>query len=173
MLLFAGNFFTVKNPHTLVVAFAQLRRALPDSLLVMAGGGPLEKVCRELVAKFRLESGVIFAGRKTPRDIARLMNAADLLVVPSLNEGAPNVILEAFASGLPVVASQVGGIPEILDQPFLGRMVPVGEHAALVAGIAAQLEAPRETTAIRAHAERFSWSATASQYRELLVGALR
>jgi glycosyltransferase involved in cell wall biosynthesis len=101
------------------------------------------------------------------------MNAADLLAIPSKNEGVPNVLLEAFASGLPVVASRVGGIPEILDQEFLGRMVPPDDLTAFVAALDQQLAAPRDTAAIRRHAERFSWDAAASAYREILMAAMR
>jgi glycosyltransferase involved in cell wall biosynthesis len=171
IVLFAGNFYAVKNPLLLLRGVAQLNSGAP--LLVMAGGGPLEQPVRDLAAKLGIASRVIFAGRKTPEEIARLMNAADLLAIPSKNEGVPNVLLEAFASGLPVVASRVGGIPEILDQEFLGRMVPPDDLTAFVAALDQQLAAPRDTAAIRRHAERFSWDAAASAYREILMAAMR
>ena len=97
------------------------------------------------------------------------MNAADLLAIPSENEGVPNVILESFASGLPVVASRVGGIPEVLDHDFLGKMFPPGEVFALAESIDRQLAAPRNPAVIRAHGERFAWPAAASQYRKILL----
>jgi glycosyltransferase involved in cell wall biosynthesis len=133
----------------------------------------LEKTCRELAASLRLESRVIFAGRKTPREIATLMNAADLLALPSQNEGVPNVILEAFASGLPVVAYRVGGIPEVLDAGYLGRLVPQGDLPALAAALDQQLAMTPDTAAIRRQGERFSWDAAASIYRDLLLAAMR
>jgi glycosyltransferase involved in cell wall biosynthesis len=170
LILFVGNFLKVKNPHHLIMALGHLKT--PGTALVMAGGGPLEQGCRDLAVKLHLESRVIFAGRKSSRDIARLMNAADLLALPSENEGVPNVILEAFASGLPVVASRVGGIPEVLDQDFLGRMAPAGDVSAFAAALDAQLAARRETAAIRRHAQRFTWVAAASAYREILRAAL-
>jgi glycosyltransferase involved in cell wall biosynthesis len=180
IILFAGNFYKVKNPYMLILAFNSLDAgASPDAsdrpaLLVMAGGGPWEKICRELAAKLHhLSRPVIFAGRKTPAGIARLMNAADLLAVPSENEGVPNVILEAFASGLPVVATHVGGIPEVLDQAFLGRTSPPGDLPAFVAALRRQLAAPRDSEAIRRHAERFSWDAAASAYRQIVLSILR
>jgi glycosyltransferase involved in cell wall biosynthesis len=169
VILFVGNFFKVKNPQNLILAMAELKT--PDSLLVMAGGGPLEEPCRELAAKFNLENRVIFAGRKTPGEIAHLMNAADVLALPSQNEGVPNVILEAFASGLPIVASQVGGIPEVLNQDFLGGAVPTGDIGALAAALDRRLSSPRETARIRDHAGQFSWSAAAAKYRNLLLPA--
>ncbi len=172
IILFAGNFFPVKNPLLLIEALARLRAGKPPPLLVMAGGGPLEQSARDLAARLGLASRVLFAGRKLPGEISRLMNAADLLALPSNNEGVPNVILEAFASGLPVVASRVGGIPEVLDQDFLGRLVSPGDVAELASALDEQLAAPREAGSIRRHAERFSWEAAASRYREILLSAL-
>ncbi len=171
IILFVGNFYPVKNAPFLIRAFAELNA--PDSLLVMAGGRRSDMSAIYLTAKLDVGSRVTFAGRKTPAEIALLMNAADLLAIPSKNEGVPNVMLEAFASGLPVVASRVGGIPEALAHDFLGRMVPPDDLPALVTALSEQLAAPRDVAAIRSHAERFSWSACAAQYRDILMAALR
>jgi len=169
IILFVGNFYPVKNPLLLIEAIARLKEA-PH--LVMGGGGPMQAACLALAERRGISSRVTFAGRKTPREIATLMNAADLLALPSRNEGVPNVILEAFASGLPVVASRVGGIPEVLDNEVLGRLVPEGDINAFAAALEQQLATPRDTTAIRTHGERFSWRATADAYREILFAAL-
>jgi glycosyltransferase involved in cell wall biosynthesis len=167
IILFVGNFYAVKNPQLLIQSVASLQ----DARLVMAGGGPLEGECRALTERHSIGARVIFAGRKTPQEIARLMNAADVLALPSRNEGVPNVILEAFASGLPVVASRVGGIPEVLDSPALGQLWPEGDLAALSAALERQLAAPRDIAAIRRHGERFSWQAAAGAYRTILTAA--
>jgi len=172
IILFVGNFYPVKNPLLLIRAFAQLHETIPAPLLVMAGGGPLEASCRELAGQLGIASRVVFAGRKSPVEIARLMNCADLLAVPSENEGVPNVILEAFASGLPVVASRTGGIPEVLNAGFLGRLSPTSDLPALVAALEQQLATPRDKTAIRRYGEGFSWDAAASRYRDILLAAL-
>jgi teichuronic acid biosynthesis glycosyltransferase TuaC len=169
IILFVGNFYEIKNPLLLIRAVAQLESAL----LIMAGGGPLAQDARALAEKLGITSRVLFPGRQPPSEIARLMNAADLLTIPSNNEGVPNVILEAFASGLPVVASNVGGIPEVLDNASLGRTFPAGDLDALVAALRDQLAAPRDTAAIREHAARFTWDASADAYREILMAALR
>jgi len=169
IILFVGNFYPVKNPLLLIRAVAEMASG---PMLVMAGGGPLEASCRELAERLGLGARVVFAGRKTPVEIARLVNAADLLALPSENEGVPNVILEAFASGLPVVASRVGGIPEVLDREVLGRLAPAEDAAAFGAALERQLAAPRETAAIRRHGERFSWDAAEKAYREILIAAL-
>ena len=174
IFLFVGNFYPVKNPFLLIRAFSALQPSDPTAMLVMAGGGPLETACRKMVSRSGHPSRVLFAGRKLPAEIARLMNAADCLVLPSRNEGVPNVILEAFASGLPVLASRVGGIPEVLDEPFLGRLFPADDLAALVEAFRAQPAGPaRETAAIREHGLRFSWEAATDACRDALMAALR
>ena len=91
------------------------------------------------------------------------MNCADLLALPSENEGVPNVILEAFASGLPVVASRVGGIPEVLDQEALGRFSPPGDCERTGGGARTSNSRPRAIRRRSArHGERFSWEAAAA-----------
>jgi glycosyltransferase involved in cell wall biosynthesis len=171
VILFVGNFYPVKNPLILIRAIAELKDA-GAPLLVMAGGGPLEEAGRNLAAELGAGSRVVFAGRKSPVEIARLMNCADFLAVPSENEGVPNVILEAFASGLPVVASRTGGIPEVLNHESLGRLFPPGDLPGLVDAIRQQLAAPVDTEAIRRYGERFSWDAAAASYRDILLAAL-
>ncbi len=170
IILFVGNFFAVKNPQLLIQAVASMP-TVPH--LVMAGGGPLEVECRGQVERLGIAERVTFAGRKTPPEIARLMNAADVLALPSRNEGVPNVILEAFASGLPIIASRVGGIPEVLDSEALGKLVPEGSMVSTLAdALEQQLAKPRGTTAIRARGERFSWRAAADAYREILASSI-
>jgi glycosyltransferase involved in cell wall biosynthesis len=170
IILFVGNFYRIKNPLLLIRAFARL--AAGDAVLVMAGGGMLEQACRDLAAELGVAPRVIFAGRKSPEEIARLMNAADLLALPSENEGVPNVLLEALASGLPVVASRTGGIPEVLDHESLGRMAPPGDLDAFAAALEAQLAAPRDIASIRLKGQCFSWDTATARYRDILAAAL-
>ena len=165
VILFAGNFFAIKNPRLLIEAHRQLPG---EPLLVMAGAGPMEKELRAAAG-----ARVLFPGRQTPSGIARHMRAADLFCLPSWNEGVPNVILEAFASGLPVVASKVGGIHEVLNAPELGSLVPAGNLEAFVSALQHWLAVPRQVAAIRRHGEQFTWPATARRYTEILEAALR
>jgi glycosyltransferase involved in cell wall biosynthesis len=170
VILFVGNFYPVKNPLLLVQALAGMRT---ESVLVMAGAGPLEGDARGLAAKIGLGSRVIFAGRKSPAEIAQLMNAADLLAIPSENEGVPNVLLEALASGLPVVASRVGGIPEILSNESLGSLVTPGDSAAFASAMDRGLAERCDPAPIRRAASCFSWENAAGAYRQLLLAAIR
>ncbi|MBL8728727.1 MAG: glycosyltransferase, partial [Planctomycetes bacterium] len=109
--------------------------------------------------------------------VALACRAADLLVLPSEREGWPNVVTEALASGLRVVATRVGGIPEILGDrepidPQLGELVPPRDVAALAAAITRVLARTAQPAAVRAFAERHGWQQPvqflAARFRELL-----
>src|SRR3546814_1866729 len=85
------------------------------------------------------------------------MQAADLLCLPSHSEGVPNVVLEAMSCGLPVVATRVGGIPEVLPD-LAGIMVPPRDVPALAAALAESMSRDWSTAAITGHAGRFTWN---------------
>ena len=175
VILFVGNFYRIKNPLLLVEALARLPAAAFPSppVLVMVGGGPLEDDIRRLADRRSLQDRVIFAGRTQAAGVARYMQAADVLCLPSKNEGVPNVILEAFASGLPVVASRVGGIPEVHPGDSLGRLVPNVTPEALATALTETLMAPPAPERLREHALQFSWRRAAAAYHDLLSAACR
>jgi len=171
-ILFVGNFLPVKNPFLLIRAHAQVCREWKPCQLVMIGGGPLETEARALAKASGFGDRVIFAGRKIAPEVAQYMRAADLLCLSSENEGVPNVVLEAFATGIPVVTTDVGGIAEVLNKPCLGKLVPRGDQNALANALIAQLSETTQTQAIREHGEWFSWSRAAEGYLRLLNGAV-
>ena len=170
-ILFVGNFLPIKNPHALLEAHARLR-AIPElreTQLLLAGGGPLEAELRSRAEKLGHASGVHFTGRHDANGIARLMRAADVLALPSDNEGVPNVILEAFASGLPVVASRVGGIAEVHRHDYLGQLTPPRDVPALAAALQKTLLTPPDRKRIAEFGRTFTWQATADAYHRLLA----
>ena len=174
-ILFVGNFYAIKNPLLLIQAHAQLcaQPALAGCRLVMLGGGPLMEEARALADRLGFGAQVTLAGRQDAAVVARYMQAADVLALPSDNEGVPNVILESFASGLPVVASRVGGIPEVHTGDFLGRLATPRDLGALTDALRAVLTAPPASAPIREHALQFSWERAATAYHELLLRARR
>jgi glycosyltransferase involved in cell wall biosynthesis len=107
-------------------------------------------------------------GRKSPTEVARHMQAADLLCMSSHNEGLPNVILEALACGLRVVSTNVGGINEVVNAGALGGFVNEPTPNNFAAAITDVLSHPAEQDKILAHASQFSWDKAASAYMELL-----
>ncbi|MDR3406702.1 MAG: glycosyltransferase [Chthoniobacter sp.] len=175
LILFVGNFYEIKNPLIPPLALANLSTvAFPvPPVLVMVGGGNMEQRVRELAGRLPVRDRVILPGRTDAAGVARYMQAADVLCLPSQNEGVPNVILEAFASGLPVIASRVGGIPEVHPGDDFGRLVTTTEPAAFATAFQEVLLSPPSPERIRHHALQFSWQRAATACHELLCQARR
>lgn len=139
--LWVGNMVPVKGVPTLLDAFARARADGVADRLVLVGDGPLRGELEREVAALGMGGSVTFTGRLSQDDVALAMAAADVFVLPSLNEGLSVALLEAMACGTPCVASAVGGVPEVLDDPACGRLVPPGDAEALAAGIEQVLRA--------------------------------
>ena len=109
---FVGHFSHLKGVETLLHAFYLLTQSVTDVVLVLVGDGPLKMHLEDMLTQMALQEKVIFTGHiQNPLDF---MRDFDILVVPSLYEGCPSVILEAFSLDIPVLGSKVGGIPELL-----------------------------------------------------------
>lgn len=130
-----GRLDPIKDHPTLFRAFAQLRAADPGARLLVVGDGP---------ERARLEAaggeGVLFLGDR--RDVPELLRVLDVFVLPSRNEGISNTILEAMATGLPVVATRVGGNPELVEDGLTGALVPPGDVNALAAALGRYRDGP-------------------------------
>lgn len=126
--LFVGRLVPEKNLPCLLRAMAALP-ADARPCMVLAGDGPLRDELQALAGDLDLAADVRFLGQRT--DAGRLMQAADFLVLPSCQEGMSNAILEAMSVGCPVLASRVGGNPELLDPGQTGLLFPDDDHEAL------------------------------------------
>ena len=122
VILYAGNLIDVKNVDTLIKAFYEISKSDNSYKLFIAGSGSKENYLKELVKEFRLNEDVIFLGNLFQEDLIDYMNAADIFCLPSKNEGTPNVIIESLLCGIPVVASNVGGIPEVIKHGTNGYL---------------------------------------------------
>ncbi len=132
-LLCVGRLVPIKGHDVLLRAFAQVRDAVPGLELVLAGAGPLEAELRRRVGELRLDASVRFLGLVSP--IEPELEAAAIVVIPSLGEGFGMVALEAMERGRAVIASDVGGLPEIVADGETGLIVPRGDHEALARAI--------------------------------------
>ncbi|MDB6137168.1 MAG: glycosyltransferase family 4 protein [Verrucomicrobiaceae bacterium] len=168
-ILFVGNLLPVKNPELLLRAFAKLEA---PARLVIAGKGPLRSNLEELAALLGIDQRVQFLGPQLAPEIAAQMRRADVLCMSSLNEGLPNVVIEAMASGLPVVATDVGGIHEVIDAPWKGILVPSGDESALAHALHEMLLTPPDRARIAAYGQSLSWQRTAQRYDDLLKAAI-
>jgi glycosyltransferase involved in cell wall biosynthesis len=117
----------------LVEAFARLHRQAPLARLLVVGDGPLRPGLEALAAT-ELGDAARFTGQRA--DVARLLGAMDIFVLPSLKVALPIAVLEAMAMRLPAVATRVGGVPEVVDDGVTGFVVPPGDSAALRAALA-------------------------------------
>lgn len=147
---------------------------IPDTHLVLIGDGP-DRPNIESAGAGR----VSFLGSQPPEMVAVALRAADVFVLPTHREGWPNVVTEALASGLPVVATPVGGIPQILGgstpAAHLGALVDVGDVAGFAHAIERVLDGGRHTSEIRKFAESYGWSEPMEQllatFRSAVEGA--
>jgi glycosyltransferase involved in cell wall biosynthesis len=174
VVLFVGNFAAIKNPVLLVESFGRVCEdsRFANALLVFVGAGPLEGEINFHASRGASSGRVLVAGQQTPEMVAKFMQAADVLCVPSNDDGVPNVILEAFACGVPVVATNVGGIPEVHTEDHLGRLVPPRDLDALSDALKAVLDALPDRQRICEYGRRFTWQRTADQYHALLSQAI-
>jgi sugar transferase (PEP-CTERM/EpsH1 system associated) len=135
-----GRLDPVKDQAGLIRAFAKVRSAHPEALLVVVGDGPCRAELENVAAASGQGEHVRLLGNRD--DIPAVMSALDVFVLPSIAEGISNTILEAMASGLPVVATRVGGNPELVEDGIGGALVPRQDPSALAAAIAAYVADP-------------------------------
>lgn len=172
MVLYVGNWVPEKGVDVLVRAFALLKsRGRTDLTLALVGSGPLEPTLREIVQQNGLDDQVRFCGRKPHEAIPDWMAASDLFCLPSLREGCPNVVLEALSCGRPVVASRVGGVPELLDDAT-GIMPAAGDPDALASALHEALERSWSAEDLRAAVSGNSWEEVGRNYYAALVSAV-
>lgn len=166
-----GRMQTVKDQVTLAAAFVRLVHETPggrDRLrLVMVGDGPLRAECEGVLGDGGVRSLAWLPGVRS--DVPEMMRAFDVFVLPSRTEGISNTILEAMASGLPVIANAVGGNPELIDDGADGRLCPRPSDPAALAAVMAEYTDPAlraaHGPAARARVERaFSLDAMAEAY---------
>jgi glycosyltransferase involved in cell wall biosynthesis len=142
---------------------------------LIAGEGPERASLVALAHRLRVDSRVRFLGLVAHDEIAMVYNAADILILASAREGMPNVVLEALACGTPVVATDVGGVGEVLTSPAAGLLMRDRSAAALVEALESELAAPPDRAATRAFAERFAWGPVVERqvalYRSVARGA--
>jgi len=127
--LAVGRFDPPKDYPSMLQAFARVVHKHSNTILLIAGDGPLRKTMENLARELGIEKRTKFLGIR--RDIPQLMNAADAYVMSSSWEGMPNVLLEASATGLPIVATDVGGNREIVLDGVTGFLVPPRNPEAL------------------------------------------
>jgi len=137
-----GRLGPYKGHAFLISAFVKVKERLPSAHLLVVGQGPLKEQLQQQVAQVGLYDSVYFLGQRD--DIPRILRAIDALVLPSIaSEGMPRVILEAMAARVPCVATDVGGVPEVINSDRIGWLVPSKEPHALAAAMMAVASMPK------------------------------
>jgi glycosyltransferase involved in cell wall biosynthesis len=169
-LLFVGRLDPQKGPFVLLAAVKELLPRHSDLHVLFVGDGPLGQRLRGWVTEENLSSRIHFAGRRN--DVPSLLRAAEIFALPSLWEGLPNVVLEAMAAGVPIVASRVEGISDLLTDGRTGLVVPAdspGELAEAIERLLGDRECARQMggNAQSFVQEQFEWSRVVARYDEL------
>lgn len=176
IVIYVGHLVPIKAIDSLVKAWSirkdRSKEAAFDEMLVIVGAGECRAALDEQVAKLGVQACVKFTGVLAQAEVSQWIAAADVLCLPSRNEGMPNVIVEALATGVPVVASRVGGIPELITEGKNGLLVEPErpEELAIALGNALERTWPREE--IRQSVEELTWPRLAARNLEFLRSIL-
>jgi glycosyltransferase involved in cell wall biosynthesis len=174
-IAFVGRLVANKGPQFLIAAMPRVLAAFPRARAVIAGDGPLRKRLVDMSSRLRVCHAVEFLGNRA--DVDEILRKSDVFVRPSLSEGLPLTVLEAMSCGLPVVATPIAGVPEVVKHGENGFLVPPSDPRALADAIISLFEDP-----VRAHdmglrgrrmvEGHYSWDLTTEQtlrvYREIL-----
>jgi len=168
-LLWIKRFDATGNPELMLRAFARVHAELPAARLLMIGDGERLPTMQALAATQRLP--VEFAGRVPVEQLRAAYREATLFVSSSAVDNQPNTLIEASALGLPIVATAVGGVPEMVHHGVDALLAPPDDADALAAAILRLLREPelaaRLGAAARVNAQRFTWPALRPQWAEV------
>lgn len=157
IILNVGVLTPIKGTVYLINAFADLIKERDDLLLIIIGEGPLRSELENKARSLNLEQYVQFIGFVPNEELVFWFNAADLFVLPSLGEGFGIVIIEALSCGIPVVASNIGGIPEIINEDHLGILVPPENTKELSTGILQAINKKWNRNSLIERSKYYSW----------------
>ena len=147
-VLFVGRLAAAKGVPILLEAFARLHTRFADARLTLIGDGPDRTHLETRAAELGLGNAVTFTGYRNQDEVADHLAQGDLFALPSFAEGVPVVLMEARASGLPVLATRIAGIPELVEDGLSGRIVAPGDADAFSDAMIALLDDPAQARAL-------------------------
>jgi glycosyltransferase involved in cell wall biosynthesis len=177
VVLYVGRFAPLKNVSLLIDAFAVLRRRRPRARLLLVGEGALAGRLRAQARHLGVAADVVFAGHRGVGELPAFYSLADVFALPSRFDNSPNVLLEAMACELPVVATRVGGVPRYVADGANGLLVAPGEPALMAAAIERVLDEPGLRSRLAAGGLRYvrdrkGWAASARKLLDLYEAVL-
>ncbi|NOZ64410.1 MAG: glycosyltransferase [Caldiserica bacterium] len=137
-----ANFYPEKGQRFFLEAVPHIKREFPETEFILAGEGEKRKAMENLCKEMGIDGMVKFLG--LCEDIPAILSSLQVLVIPSVREGLPNVLLEALSTGTPVVATRVGGIPEVIRQGEEGILIPPGDPMSIKQAVCFLLSHPEK-----------------------------
>ena len=179
VIVTVGGLVERKGFHRVIAAMPALLKKFPGLCYLIIGGpspeGDWTQQLKQQVSELQLDGAVRFLGPMAADQLSQPLSAADVFVLSTRNEGWANVLLEAMACGLPVVATDVGGNREVVSSPDLGVIVPFDDPESLVNAIAESLDTKWDQVAIRAYAQANTWDSRVAtlvqEFRALAQGS--
>ncbi len=173
-LLWVRSFASLYNPAMAIKALHELKKRYPETTLCMVGqdkDGSME-TCRELAKELKVGDSVVFTGRLSKPEWIKLSEEYDIFINTTNFDNTPVSVIEAMALGLPVVSTNVGGVPYIIEDGKNGHLVPADDLTAMTGKIISIIENPTETHSLcseaRSMVESFDWQVVKEQWRGLL-----
>jgi len=157
ILVSVGNLESVKGHKYLVDALSLIIKERQDILCIIIGIGKEKRALENQILSLGLQENIVLIGRKTHQEIPLWINACDLFILPSLNEGNPTVMFETLGCGKPFIGTNVGGIPEIISSDEYGLLVEPADPGDLAKNILVGLARHWDYNAILKYAEEFTW----------------
>ena len=165
-LLYVGDLKKRKGCMDLLEAFLRLEKRHPDLKLYIAGGGAMQETLRQRIQQTNMQNRVILLGKVQHSTLNQWYNAASVMCLPSYHEGVPNVLLEAMACGTPVVATNIGGIPEVVKDDC-GILIPPANVKLLEQALEKALTHNWNHKLILEHTQKFSWKENIRQMLDM------
>lgn len=173
IFIYIGNMIAAKGVDVLLDAYEEIPDALKTKcILVMVGGGNKDEEILQRINEPDFNGLVIKSSPVSHADIPIWLGASDCLILPSFAEGYPNVLVEALACGKPVIASNVGGVPEIVQHGKNGLLVPANDRVALTNAMISFLQGPHPPKYEVSEITR-TWSDVAEDMRSEIMGCVR
>lgn len=174
-LIVTRNLEPIYDVPTAIEAFRIVRQRYPRARLTIAGSGPELERLQAIVRQAGLGDAVVFSGRIDNARIAALYADADVVLNPSTADNMPISVLEAMASGVPVVSTDAGGIPDLVSHECTALLVPIGDFTAMAAQVLRLLDEPELASRLReaglTEAARYGWTQIKEQWR-LVYGSV-